>query len=105
MLVVTAAQARSSNNVWQLWCTFCQDLQTNLFLLDDSEPITLLQLFALLYCSGEMSASISPTKKCQVEQTLHAIGQMLASMGLPDPCLALFCSQLDFRLKCQLAGY
>jgi len=91
--------------MWQIWCNFCGSLNADPLLQCQADPIPLLQVFALRYRRGEISASRSPTKKRQVEEALRAVGQTLAAMGLPDPRFAQFSSDLDFRLKRQLAGY
>ena len=93
-LGITIACVQSHFNLWKLLCQFYQHLNANLFLVDCEDPILLLQLFALCYCKGESSASGSPTKKHQVEQALHSIGQTLAGMG--NPLLAPFSSNLNF---------
>ena len=102
---VTVARAQSQTNHWALRCCFCMTLQDDPLLLDQEDPIPLLQLFARQYRTGDMFASGSLTKKCQVEQVLHSIGQTLASMGLPDPHLAPFSTKLKFCLQCQLTRY
>lgn len=67
--------------------------------------LPLLQVFAVRYRSGQISASGHATRKCQVEEALRAVGQTLAGLGLPDPRLARFSDKLDFRLRRQLANY
>jgi len=67
--------------------------------------LPLLQVFAVRYRSGQISASGHATRKCQVEEALRAVGQTLAGLGLPDPRLTRFSDKLDFRLRRQLATY
>mmetsp|Transcript_9230 Transcript_9230/g.13387 ORF Transcript_9230/g.13387 Transcript_9230/m.13387 type:complete len:350 (-) Transcript_9230:545-1594(-) len=91
--------------MWAIWCTFCRTLNADPFLLDISDPVPLLQVFALRYRSGQLSASGHATRKRQVEEALRAVGQTLAGLGLPDPRLTRFSDKLDFRLRRQLATY
>jgi len=95
---VTIAKAWSLTNLRGFWCNFCMKLQADPLLLDQEDSILLLQLFTHQYRTGAMSASGSPTKKCQVEQVLHSIGQTMASMGLPDPCLTPCSTKLEIFL-------
>jgi len=73
--------------------------------LDIPDPVPLLQVFAIQYRSGRISASSHATRKHHVEEALHAIGQTQAGLGLPNPRLAHFSDKLDFRLRRQLATF
>jgi len=91
--------------MWSIWCRFCIDVGADPLLQCLADPVPLLQVFALRYRRGIISASGAPTKKRQVEEALRSVGQALAALGLPDPRFGRFSSFLDFRLKRQLAGY
>ena len=91
--------------MWSIWCRFCIDVGADPLLQCLADPVPLLQVFALRYRRGSISASGAPTKKRQVEEALRSVGQALAALGLPDPRFGRFSSTLDFRLKRQLAGY
>jgi len=91
--------------MWNIWCSFCEDIGADPLLQCLADPIPVLQVFALRYRRGDISASGAPTQKRQVEEALRSVGQALAAMGLPDPRFVRFSSSLDFRLKRQFAGY
>jgi len=102
---VGLARTRSAASMWTIWCSFCEDIGADPLLQCLADPIPVLQVFALRYRRGTISASGAPTQKRQVEEALRSVGQALAALGLPDPRFARFSSSLDFRLKRQLAGY
>jgi len=91
--------------MWSIWCSFCAEIGADPLLQCLADPIPILQVFALRYRRGIISASGAPTQKRQVEEALRSVGQALAALGLPDPRFARFSTSLDFRLKRQLAGY
>jgi hypothetical protein len=68
------------------------------------DPIILLQLFAHCYRWGVISPNKTPVRGRTVGDALHAIGQTLSYMGLPDPRL-LPSGKLNFRIACQLSSY
>jgi hypothetical protein len=68
------------------------------------DPISLLQIFAHRYRTGVMAPSGSPVKSRMVEGALRAIGQMMATLGCPDPRLQPS-GKLDLRLSRQLTAY
>ena len=102
---VVSARARSASSMWTIWCAFCTDVRADPLLQCLADPIPILQVFALRYRRGSISASGAPTRKRQVEEALRAVGQALTALGLPDPRFAHFSNSLDFRLKRQLVGY
>jgi len=103
---VVTARARSTCNLWQIWTSYCVDVGADPFLLAYDDPIPLLQVYALRYRLGTLSASGRPVKKRQVEEALRAIGQTLSGLGFPDPRFpSTGGGKLEFRLRRQLAGY
>ena len=104
-LGVVSSRTRSSAHLWTIWTDFCRSVNADPFCQTLSDPIPLLQVFALRYRTGDLSASGRAVRKRQVEEALRAVGQTLAGLGLPDPRLTHFSDKLDFRLRRQLATY
>jgi len=82
---ISCGRANTTATTWDIWRTFCLTLTqdpTTTFLPD---PIPLLQVFAHRYRAGELSPSHSTVRSRKVGDALHAVGQTLAHLGLPDP--------------------
>jgi hypothetical protein len=69
------------------------------------DPITILQVYAHRYCTGELAPRGHPVSSRTVEDALHAaVDQMLMAMGANDIHLNSH-GKIDFHLlKCQMAG-
>jgi hypothetical protein len=101
---ITASRSSAATTTWDLWSAFCHELCQDAFLSSCDDPIPLLQLFARRYRLGTISPSNAAVRPRTVEGALRAVGQMLATLGLPDPRLQPS-GKLDLRLHRQLSGY
>ena len=73
-------------------------------LSDIPDPIHLLQVFANQVHDGCLAASGKPVGHTTVSTALRHVGQTLAYMGTPDPCLDCQ-GAIDLHLKHQLRHY
>jgi hypothetical protein len=101
---ISATRANSQATAWDIWSQFCLALAQSPTLGDIEDPVPLLRLFAHRYRSGALAPSGAQVKSRTVEGALRAVGQTLASLGLPDPRLQLS-GKLDLRLQRQLKAY
>jgi hypothetical protein len=62
------------------------------------DPVTILQVYAHRYCTGELAPSGHPVSARTVEDALRAVGQTLAAMGTNDIRLNSH-GRIDFRLQ------
>jgi hypothetical protein len=99
-----AGRVGSVDSTWQLWHDFCTALHQDAYLQTHEDPIPLLCIFARRYRSGEIAPKGAPVRSRMVENALRAIGQTLATLGLPDPRL-MQNGKLDLRLQRQLKAY
>ena len=84
---VSASRYRAVITAWGKWNAFTSWLGVAADLSDVSDPIPILQIFAYRVRSGVLAAKCQPIKKRSVEQYLHSVGQIFASMGAQDPRL------------------
>jgi hypothetical protein len=101
---ISPKRSDANDNVWHIWCAFCQALNQDEYLSTTTDPIPLLQLFAHRYRIGDIAPSGAPVRSRTVEGALCAIGQTFAALGHADPRL-LANGQLDLRLHRQLSAY
>jgi len=87
-----------------IWTAFCRQLDHDPSLHGIDDPITLFQLFAQQYRLGTIAPSGGAVRSHTVEGALHAMGQMYATLGYPDPRLAPS-GKLDFHLSGQFLAY
>jgi len=75
------------------------------YLTDDTiDPTHLLRVFAIRYRSGTLAPRGQPVQSRTVENALRSVGQTLALLGAPDPCLNTL-GTMDFRLSRLLRGF
>ena len=91
-------------STWHHWCSFCISLNINEMLSSLGDPIPCLQLYARCYDMGAISPSCHPAQARTMEGTLCTVGQMMASLGAPNPWLSSI-GKIKFCLQCQLAAY
>jgi hypothetical protein len=84
---ISYGRASGTTTSWTIWSDFCLSLSCDPLLHDIDDPMPLLQIFAARYRVGTLAPSQSAVRSRTVEDALHAVGQTLASMGYPDPCL------------------
>lgn len=101
---ISSNRHSSNNTFWALWSIFYQELCQDSYLSTCPHPTPLLQVFANRYRMGIISPSGAKVQARTVEGALRTVGQTLATLGLPDPCLQPS-GKLDLRLHCQLKGY
>ena len=95
---------RHASTHWSVWRSFCHELAFDPLLADIASPITILQVFAVRYRSGQIAPSHRQVKGRTVEGALRSVGQTIASLGASDPRLTQS-NQIDFRLQRMLAAY
>jgi hypothetical protein len=103
-LGVCASRAAASDSTFRRWTEFCSALYIDPLLSDIEDPVLILLLFAHRYRSGQIAPNKSKVRGRTVGDAVRAVGQTLASMGLPDPRL-LPSGKLTFRLSRLLASY
>jgi hypothetical protein len=101
---ITHQRQNANDATWQIWVQFCVSLHCDPDLINITDPIPLLQIFAQRYRLGTIAPSGSPVRSRTVEQALRAVGQAFATLGCPDPRLSIS-GKLDFRLSRQLSAY
>ena len=101
---VHRSRARSDRTAWRQWSRFCGWLGVPTDLVNITDPIPILQLFAERVRSGVLAAGGGRVTKGTVEGYLRAVAQIYASVGAQDPRLDAV-GKLDFRLKRQFAAY
>ncbi len=101
---ISSGRKGAINTTWDIWETFCADLRCDPFLQSIQDPIPLLQIFAHRYRTGEVAPSGAQVRSCTVEGALCAMGQMLSTLGSPDPRLQPS-GKLDLQLSRQLSAY
>ena len=89
---------------WRQLRSFCSWLQIDPDLKEIEDPIPFLQILAEHVRASLLSAQRKTIKKLSVEQYLHSIGQIFASVGANDPHHNRV-GKLDFRLGHQMASY
>jgi len=94
----------TNRTTWELWTDFCAALLCDPALESIDDPIPYLQIFAHRYRTGAVAPSRTNVRSQTVEGALHAVGQVLASLGSPDPRLTAN-GKLDLRLTQQLSAY
>jgi hypothetical protein len=92
------------DNTWDIWLSYCAAHRVNLLLVTVPDPIPCLQVFAQRFRNGRLAKNGDPLRACTVEDTLRAIGQMMASMGATDQRL-IGPRLLNYCLSQQLVGY
>jgi len=90
--------------MWDIWCTFCQDLHVDPYLTQLDDPIPLLQIFVHKYQEGSVAPSGAAVHFRMVEGALCAVGQKFTALGSPYPRLQSS-GKLDFCLSQQLTAY
>jgi len=83
---------------------FCLQLNCDPLLRSIEDLITLLQVFAHRYHTGQVAPSGAAVHSWMVEGALCAMGQMFVSLGSPDTRLQTP-GKLDLRLSRQLSVY
>jgi hypothetical protein len=101
---LSTSRQNSQQNTWSLWESFCATLAQDPTFQHCEDPIPLLRLFAHQYRAGVVAPSGAQVRSRTVEGALRAVGQTLASLGLPDPRLQPS-GHLDIRLQRQLSAY
>ena len=99
---VVAGRTQLAITSWNNWSVFCHDLCIDPQLREITNPISLLQIFAHRYRTGEISGR--RVRARTVEDSLRTIAQTLTRVGAPDPRRDVN-QQLDFRLTRQLRSY
>ena len=84
-LGVCPGSDRAAANHWTRWRTFCARLAVDPLLSSLKDPFELLQIFTVLYRTGEIAPSGKPVRGRTVEGAIRAIGQTLASVGVRSP--------------------
>jgi hypothetical protein len=101
-VIPSRAQSRDAN--WLRWVAYCSEMEFDPTLFNQSDAITILQVFAHRYRTGDLAPSGRPVRARTVEAALRAIGQTLASMGSRDPRLDSH-GNIHCILQQQLHGY
>jgi hypothetical protein len=101
-VVPSRSQQRDAN--WIRWTSYCHSIGVDPVLFPTSDSVHVLQVFAQRYRSGHLSASHQPVRARTVEAALRAVGQTLASMGVPNPRLDSH-GKPHYILQQQLKGY
>jgi hypothetical protein len=101
---IAHSRQNSIGTTWDIWEGFCAQLHCDPYLECIDDPIPLLQIFAHRYRIGTVAPSGALVRSRTVEGALHAVGQMLASLGSADPRFTTN-GKLDLRLTRQLAAY
>jgi len=84
--------------------TILQLPHVNPLLRNVNEPILPLQVFAQLYCAGQIAPSGKRVRADTEEQQLGAIGQRMQTLGADDPCHNSH-GNIDSRLTRLISGY
>ena len=101
---VCAGTDRATALHWDRWRTFCVNMAIDPLLQTISDPVFLLQIFAVRYRSGEIAPSGGKVRSRTVEASIRAIGQTIAGVGARDPRLN-DSTTVDFRLTRMWASY
>ena len=86
---VSVGRVKSKDSTWLVWEAYCEDMGADPLLSDRQDALPLLQVFAVRYRSGELAKNKgkNAVRSGSVEDALRAIGQTIASVGIPDPRL------------------
>ena len=96
--LVSLQRSLAADSSFRLWTAFCSDLGISPCLSDClADRITILQLFAQRYRTGDLFPSRRPVRSCTVEDALRSVGQAFTGLGTADSRLDRF-GDLDFRL-------
>jgi hypothetical protein len=101
---LSASRANATRTAWDIWSTFCQQINTDPFLQHLEDPIPTLQLFAQGYRTGTLAPRGTTVGARTVEGALRAVGQTLAALGHRDPRLTQT-GNMDIRLQRLLTSY
>ena len=101
---VCAGSDRATATHWSVWRTFCHELAIDPLLANISDPVSILQVFAVRYRSGQIAPHNKQVRGRTVEGALRSIGQTLASLGAQDPRLTCT-GGIDFRIQRMIAAY
>jgi hypothetical protein len=86
-LGLSQSRSNATHNTWFLWEDFCRSLAIDPTGSDVPDPISVLQVFAKCYRTGEISPSKSAVRGRTVGDALRAVGQTMAQLGFDDPRL------------------
>lgn len=75
------SRARSRNKLWNVWCTFCHELNLSHFLLDVDDAIPILLTFMLRYRDGRIALQGNPVRARTVEDVARQIGETFEQLG------------------------
>ena len=104
----TAAAASSSwtkwSSSWTKWSEFCAECDVEPTLPTHADPIPFFLVFAIQYRDGTLAKNHNSVRSATVADVLRHIGQKMALLGRPDPCI-LPSGRQEFRLARLLKGF
>ena len=71
---------------WKKWVNFCLIVALDPLLIGYKYPVPILNIFSWDCRTGDIAQTSSPVQSCTAEDALRSIGQVLAALGLADPC-------------------
>ena len=82
---LSTGRACAADGHWKKWAKFCSRLALDPLLIGYKDLVTILNIFARDYSTGDITPTSSTVQSCTTEDAVRSIGQALASMGLVDP--------------------
>ena len=84
-----ASRYATANGHWKKWAEFYQDMAFEPLLVSYQDLVRIINTFVRQYWTGSPASSVQQVQFCMVENAIRSIGQALAAMGGPDPCLKI----------------
>ena len=84
---LSASQAAATDWHWMTWSEFCRDVALDPLRFPYRDSVFILNIFVRQYQTGSLSLSGRQVRSRMVKDVVRSIGQALATIGSPYPCL------------------